>query len=590
MTSALKVLCWEDIDLWILRDPLRDGGRDRLAMQILLRFHKGHNKEMVPTWYPFIEEKLPVLCPPSHLLAKALAEGVVDLPGYDRAEPFFNTKISMSAVRIPWKEEFWHKPVFRRTVESIEGPKKSDDALTADAFDHNSSKLGQAAGLPDPFQSYVYRRGNLEILDKHYKPSIRDQGARHRANSTVYQRYYANAMRNAVAQDAGLGRGTESPYLDILNHIGLQYDENAPTGASDEVMRAVGPNSTIRRLERQWEELEASLTVQYGRPTKATGADKEKRVQMQYDLRVARQQHRRKVAEILRKDHFKKRNNDEFDRQLRGLHESQSPLQTVVFCLRERRLLAAILGDLDEDLSEDEIVRRKVDAINAWVDYAWKIEPKESDPLPLPGDIQTPPESSIQPRASQASLALPEPGQRILAPKPWYTSMIHEPVCPPQTALQPLAVVRDSPPHGAGGAVELSPAAMPAEDGTATLRDSRQIARKAVHTCIFCGRGFTRKGTMWNCVERHLARRTNEAVRCPRPECKAMELKLDNEMHFKSHAQKVHNIELRPKITIRLKSSMDPSENVQSTTKIILKPRAEKPMPSRKITLRVNKG
>jgi hypothetical protein len=45
-------------------------------------------------------------------------------------------------------------------------------------------------------------------------------------------------MRNAMAQDAGLSRGTESPYLDILNHIGLQYDENAPTGVSDETMRA----------------------------------------------------------------------------------------------------------------------------------------------------------------------------------------------------------------------------------------------------------------------------------------------------------------------------------------------------------------
>lgn len=169
-TSALKVLCWEDIDLWILRDPHRDGGRDRLAMQILLRFHKGHNREIVPTWYPFIEEKLRVLCPNSHLLAKALAEGVVDLPGYDRAEPFFNTKISMSAVRIPWKEEFWHKPVFRRTVESVEAPVNPDDALTANAFDKKSSTLGRAAGLPDPFQSYVY----LKILDSKFSETRPD--------------------------------------------------------------------------------------------------------------------------------------------------------------------------------------------------------------------------------------------------------------------------------------------------------------------------------------------------------------------------------------------------------------------------------
>jgi hypothetical protein len=99
--TTYKVLCWEDIDLWIIRDPMGDGSRDRLAMQILLRFHKNHTQHMVPTWFPFVQEKLPVLCPPSHLLAKALAEGVIDHPGYIQAEHFFNTKIGMPAVRIP---------------------------------------------------------------------------------------------------------------------------------------------------------------------------------------------------------------------------------------------------------------------------------------------------------------------------------------------------------------------------------------------------------------------------------------------------------------------------------------------------------
>ncbi|KAL2187262.1 hypothetical protein L209DRAFT_742607 [Thermothelomyces heterothallicus CBS 203.75] len=90
-------LCWEDINLWILRDPMGDGGRDRLGMQVLLRFHKGHNKEILPTWFPFVEEKLPLLCPISKLLAKALAEGVVDLRSYGaRPEPYFNTKMIFS--------------------------------------------------------------------------------------------------------------------------------------------------------------------------------------------------------------------------------------------------------------------------------------------------------------------------------------------------------------------------------------------------------------------------------------------------------------------------------------------------------------
>ncbi|KFH42935.1 hypothetical protein ACRE_063270 [Hapsidospora chrysogenum ATCC 11550] len=101
-------------------------------MQVLLRFHKNHNNEMVPTWYPFAEEKLPVLCPITHVLAKALAEG----------------------------------QVFRQTVESVEGPVKSDEPVTAGMFDNNSNKLGTSAGLRGRFQSYCYRRGNLNIFDK----------------------------------------------------------------------------------------------------------------------------------------------------------------------------------------------------------------------------------------------------------------------------------------------------------------------------------------------------------------------------------------------------------------------------------------
>lgn len=88
------------------------------------------------------------------------------MSGYDtRAEPYFNTKISIPAVYIPWKKPFWHKPVFRKTVESVQGPIKSDEPLKAKTFDGDSEHFGKAGGFPDRFQSYVYRRGNLEILD-----------------------------------------------------------------------------------------------------------------------------------------------------------------------------------------------------------------------------------------------------------------------------------------------------------------------------------------------------------------------------------------------------------------------------------------
>ena len=130
---------------------------------------------------------------------------------------------------------------------------------------------------------------------------------------------------NAVSQDAFLGRGTHSPYLDILNHIGLFCDENAPTGVSDEFMRVVGPDSTVRRFEGEVSALQAELQTRYGKPSMAPVADQERYDRKVSELRAARQKHRRNVEGIIRTEYFKKKNDDELERQLCGVHGPQQP-------------------------------------------------------------------------------------------------------------------------------------------------------------------------------------------------------------------------------------------------------------------------
>ncbi len=78
---------------------------------------------------------------------------------------------------------------------------------------------------------------------------------RHKADSGVYQKYHHNSRMNAVVQDAFLSRGTESPYLAVLNHMGLRRDENAPKAVSEEEMCVIGPSSAIRQLEPKAENL-----------------------------------------------------------------------------------------------------------------------------------------------------------------------------------------------------------------------------------------------------------------------------------------------------------------------------------------------
>ncbi len=367
-------------------------------------------------------------------------------------------------------------------------------------------------------------------------------------------------MRNAIPQDAGLGRGTESPYLDILNHIGLQYDENAPIGVSDEVMCAIGPSNNIRRLEREWLALEAEMQAKYGKATKATGEDKRSRDRKWNELRAAKQQQRRKVEDLLRKNHFKKRNTEELERQLHGLHGPQQPLRKVIFSLPERRVLADILGDLDEDLPEDEIVRRKVDAINAWIKYAWMIEPKEPATTQSQSRVRTP----LAARQSEVPQA---PPGRTLAPRPWYTSMIREPVSP--TPPMPIGTpLRQDPPppYSEVDRARAPDGVIPGWNGVGSSSAVQQQVSRRHHECLFCTRCFTRRAKMWDCADRHLMRRPTMTVSCPHPDCKRKRIVLEDELRFKNHAKVVHNYLLRPKVTLRM-TVTSPPETARSSPK-----------------------
>ncbi|KAF3762442.1 hypothetical protein M406DRAFT_332823 [Cryphonectria parasitica EP155] len=46
-------------------------------------------------------------------------------------------------------------------------------------------------------------------------------------------------------------------------------------------------------------------------------------------------------------------------------------LAPIAYSSPERKRIAEILSDLDEDLPDEQIVKRKIEAINAWVAYAF---------------------------------------------------------------------------------------------------------------------------------------------------------------------------------------------------------------------------
>jgi hypothetical protein len=273
---------------------------------------------------------------------------------------------------------------------------------------------------------------------------------RHKANSNVYQEYYNNARMNAVVQDAFLGRGTQSPYLAIFNHMGLRLDENAPKRVPDEMMRMIGPSAAVRRLEQDMEALQATLQQKHGCPSWAPDNEKRQYESIKAQLSTARQKQRRKVFRKTYKDYFAKSDDKELQNQLQGIYEPVVERE-VMHSLPERRALAGIMGDMDEDLPEEDIVRRKIEAINAMVAYAFVCEPLQraqpeprAKPLPTPTSVVILPilpgrPITPKPGPAQSTPSPPAPEIPLRSPPPPQVNLTQEPgtVLPYLLAMRP---------------------------------------------------------------------------------------------------------------------------------------------------------
>ncbi|KIH94252.1 hypothetical protein SPBR_09199 [Sporothrix brasiliensis 5110] len=497
-----KILCWEDIQLWIMRDPNGNGGRDRLTMTVLLRFHKGYVTRHRPTKFLFLEEKLPMICPITHILAKALAENVIQHDGYTQARHFFQTKLSVDAVQIHWKKEFWHEPVFRRSSKTLKGYEKSNNPITNAMYENWTKRLGLAAGLPDKLKTYDLRRGLLGAIDKKCRKTVRNSIARHSGtNDGTFQSYYNNAKITVVTQNAYLGRETDSAYLDVFNHIGLRCDENAPTSVSDELMDGLEPTDEIRHLEKEM----AALTLEQHHVHLEPASQKARYDDLKKKLKAARQRFRREIEESTRRQYFEAKNDKELDLQLSGIHRPRELVPKITFTRLDRTYIADLFEDLrEDDLSEEDIVRRKIVAINALVAYAWTIEAKETPPQ-RSGLVHI--ESG--PRHVDAAS---NPDNRLIR------EVGNAPLCRAETVLD------KSPGVGTG---------------------IKKKVRVRPAPCIFCGRQLQRTADMWSHVESHL-KKMKDQVPCPFRQCEARGYVSDNKTRFKNHIAKEHGILLRP--------------------------------------------
>lgn len=333
--------------------------------------------------------------------------------------------------------------------------------------------------------------------------------------------------------------------------MGLRRDEAAPTTVPAEVLQMIGPSPAVRRLEAKLEIFRRSLAEKFGKPSRAKGEEGRQLKRVENELRSAKQTHTRKIVEKLRHQYFQTKDDEQLEKHLLGDILASPALQTaaepqITYAEPTRKRVAEILSDLDEDLSEEEVVKRKVDAIRAWVAHAFvretrtRVSKSGTPALPSP---------QVHSESGQPLLkAVPFPPNQVISKQhiSQKSSLRTEGISQADVAVADCIVCIPPPPYS-----ETDNSGWSASSTADLKTPSRSASAKpSPIPCIFCGKKYKRNSTMWDHVEDHLRHAIDGRVPCPVQECKKQGLICDGIMNFKSHASRVHNVKLRPKVVL----------------------------------------
>ncbi|RAL59974.1 hypothetical protein DID88_000600 [Monilinia fructigena] len=365
LTREYKALCYEDIRLWIVRNPT-PGERDLLGMEITLAHHKGADRKPKPTTFLFHEEALPILCPVSHILAIAIRDNAIKVEGYTHAKPFFESNLQdpTKAVLIHWKPEKLKTPIFRQAVWAFDGLSTSEHkALRYSTFAYYLDRLGWAAGFAQKLTSYCFRRGTGNAVDGAATSAVRDQVMRHNPQTGVFCGSYINEKVRFIVQDAVLDQPTNTGFLRAFTHMSLTCDPRAPVDVPKEVLKTLPPDPEIMELTREREEYKR----QYGSYSRAPLEIRKECEQLRRQIDSLQKQRDRAIKIEFRRDYFDRIHDEELERQLKKVSTNEYVEPIVHHQLPERTRLQEVLCDLSRDKSPSDIVDCRIRTIDLMV-------------------------------------------------------------------------------------------------------------------------------------------------------------------------------------------------------------------------------
>jgi Protein of unknown function (DUF3435) len=314
---------------------------------------------------------------------------------------------------------------------------------------------------------------------------------RHDPRTGVFSSSYLNEKVRFDVQSAFLDRPSMDGLTKAFTHMSLTCDPRAPKHVPQEVMDALPPDPAIIELETARWELYEAIRIEYRFIKRARGTDIGNAYQkLAAKVASAKKKRYEDIKKQYRQDYHDRIHDEEMERHLQGIATDEYVEPVVQHQLPERTQVQEVMCDFSEDLTTEDIVRRRIRAIDRMVALCSRREAPQSRQR-LPTFRQDP----IKEESPEPELPDPE--------------------------LFPLVCAKTQCPICIGD------------------------ERLTYSSRTFC---YKRPSHMMDHVERaHLHKMPpGQQIRCHHPVCKSEGLDFNSVMQFKNHVAIVHKISLRP--------------------------------------------
>jgi hypothetical protein len=195
---------------------------------------------------------------------------------------------------------------------------------------------------------------------------------RHDPKFATFFNAYLNEFAQFDLQNAFLEEEKEVQLFRMFAHVSLTRDPRAVRDmVPKEVWEAAPPDPEIVKMEEKRNSLKQGLYRIEG------CADEERIRQLTNDIRLMRAQREKRIVKEYREFYFYHRPTWDLEAQARGEVEEHFEEPTMHTTIAERARLAEILCHQPENWTGEEILQRRIKAVQLMVDFCNKKEPRK---------------------------------------------------------------------------------------------------------------------------------------------------------------------------------------------------------------------